>query len=40
VFIFDWDVHHGDGTNDIFRTTNAVLFASIHQPVPSRAPAA
>jgi len=31
VFIFDWDVHHGDGTNDIFRTTNAVLFASIHQ---------
>ncbi len=31
VFIFDWDVHHGDGTNDIFRTTNAVLFASIHE---------
>jgi acetoin utilization deacetylase AcuC-like enzyme len=31
VFIFDWDVHHGDGTNDIFRTTDAVLFASIHQ---------
>ena len=31
VFIFDWDVHHGDGTNDIFRATNAVLFASIHQ---------
>ncbi len=30
VFIFDWDVHHGDGTNDIFRTTDAVLFASIH----------
>jgi acetoin utilization deacetylase AcuC-like enzyme len=31
VFIFDWDVHHGDGTNDIFRTTDDVLFASIHQ---------
>ena len=31
VFIFDWDVHHGDGTNDVFRTSNAVLFASIHQ---------
>jgi acetoin utilization deacetylase AcuC-like enzyme len=24
-------VHYGDGTNDIFRATNAVLFASIHQ---------
>ena len=31
MFIFDWDAHHGDGTNDIFRATNAVLFASIHQ---------
>ena len=31
VFIFDWDVHHGDGTNSIFRATDAVLFASIHQ---------
>jgi acetoin utilization deacetylase AcuC-like enzyme len=31
VFIFDWDVHHGDGTDDIFRTSDAVLFASIHQ---------
>lgn len=31
VFIFDWDVHHGDGTNDIFRATDAVLYASIHQ---------
>jgi acetoin utilization deacetylase AcuC-like enzyme len=31
VFIIDWDVHHGDGTNDIFRATDAVLFASIHQ---------
>jgi len=31
VFIFDWDVHHGDGTNDIFRGSDAVLYASIHQ---------
>ena len=31
VFILDWDVHHGDGTNDIFRTSDEVLFASIHQ---------
>lgn len=31
VFIFDWDVHHGNGTNDVFGTTDEVLFASIHQ---------
>jgi len=31
VFILDWDVHHGDGTNDLFRDSGAVLFASIHQ---------
>jgi acetoin utilization deacetylase AcuC-like enzyme len=31
VLIFDWDVHHGNGTNDIFHETSAVLFASIHQ---------
>jgi acetoin utilization deacetylase AcuC-like enzyme len=31
VVIVDWDVHHGDGTHDIFRATDAVLFASIHQ---------
>ncbi len=31
VFIFDWDVHHGDGTHDIFRASDQVLFASIHQ---------
>jgi acetoin utilization deacetylase AcuC-like enzyme len=31
VLIFDWDVHHGNGTNDIFHDTSAVLFASIHQ---------
>ena len=31
VLIFDWDVHHGNGTNDIFHASNRVLFASIHQ---------
>jgi acetoin utilization deacetylase AcuC-like enzyme len=31
VFVFDWDVHHGNGTNDIFHSDPRVLFASIHQ---------
>jgi acetoin utilization deacetylase AcuC-like enzyme len=31
VLVFDWDVHHGNGTNDIFHTSPEVLFASIHQ---------
>jgi acetoin utilization deacetylase AcuC-like enzyme len=31
VLIFDWDVHHGNGTNDIFHASSAVLYASIHQ---------
>jgi acetoin utilization deacetylase AcuC-like enzyme len=31
VLIFDWDVHHGNGTNDIFSASDEVLFASIHQ---------
>jgi acetoin utilization deacetylase AcuC-like enzyme len=31
VLILDWDVHHGNGTNDIFHATDAVLYASIHQ---------
>jgi acetoin utilization deacetylase AcuC-like enzyme len=31
VFVLDWDVHHGNGTNEIFHETSAVLFASIHQ---------
>jgi acetoin utilization deacetylase AcuC-like enzyme len=30
VLVLDWDVHHGNGTNDIFRDTDRVLFASIH----------
>jgi acetoin utilization deacetylase AcuC-like enzyme len=29
--ILDWDVHHGNGTNDIFHQSDQVLFVSIHQ---------
>jgi acetoin utilization deacetylase AcuC-like enzyme len=29
--ILDWDVHHGNGTNDIFWESDQVLFVSIHQ---------
>jgi acetoin utilization deacetylase AcuC-like enzyme len=31
LLILDWDVHHGNGTNDIFHRTDAVLYVSIHQ---------
>jgi acetoin utilization deacetylase AcuC-like enzyme len=31
VLIVDWDVHHGNGTNDIFHDTDAVLFCSVHE---------
>jgi acetoin utilization deacetylase AcuC-like enzyme len=31
VFILDWDVHHGNGTAEAFRSRPDVLFASIHQ---------
>ena len=31
VAIFDWDVHHGNGTNDIFHARRDVLYVSIHQ---------
>jgi acetoin utilization deacetylase AcuC-like enzyme len=31
VMIFDWDVHHGNGTNDIFHSRRDVLFVSVHQ---------
>jgi acetoin utilization deacetylase AcuC-like enzyme len=31
VFVFDWDVHHGNGTAEAFRRRPDVLFASIHQ---------
>jgi acetoin utilization deacetylase AcuC-like enzyme len=31
VMVLDWDVHHGNGTNDIFHASDQVLFVSIHQ---------
>ena len=31
VMIVDWDVHHGNGTNDIFHEDRRVLFVSLHQ---------
>ncbi len=31
VLILDWDVHHGNGTNEIFWDSDEVLFVSIHQ---------
>jgi acetoin utilization deacetylase AcuC-like enzyme len=31
VLILDWDVHHGNGTNDIFHSDPSVLFCSIHE---------
>jgi acetoin utilization deacetylase AcuC-like enzyme len=31
VLIVDWDVHHGNGTQDTFYQTDQVLFCSIHQ---------
>jgi acetoin utilization deacetylase AcuC-like enzyme len=31
VAIVDWDVHHGNGTQDLFWDDASVLFASLHQ---------
>lgn len=31
ILIIDWDVHHGNGTQDIFYRDDSVLFMSIHQ---------
>jgi acetoin utilization deacetylase AcuC-like enzyme len=31
VAIVDWDVHHGNGTQDVFYREPRVLFASLHQ---------
>lgn len=42
VAIIDWDVHHGNGTNDIFHADPAVLFCSMHESplYPGTGPAA
>jgi acetoin utilization deacetylase AcuC-like enzyme len=31
VLVLDWDVHHGNGTNDVFHASDEVLFVSIHE---------
>ena len=31
VAILDWDVHHGNGTEEIFRDDESVLFTSMHR---------
>ncbi len=31
VMIIDWDVHHGNGTQDVFWDDDRVLFVSLHQ---------
>jgi acetoin utilization deacetylase AcuC-like enzyme len=31
AMVVDWDVHHGNGTQDVFYESDEVLFASIHQ---------
>ena len=31
VIVFDWDVHHGNGTQDIFQDDERVMYLSIHR---------
>jgi acetoin utilization deacetylase AcuC-like enzyme len=31
AMVVDWDVHHGNGTQDVFYSSPQVLFSSIHQ---------
>ena len=31
IAIVDWDVHHGNGTEDIVREDDSILFTSMHQ---------
>lgn len=31
VLILDWDVHHGNGTEEIFEQSSEVLYVSLHQ---------
>lgn len=31
ALVLDWDVHHGNGTEEIFARSDRVLYASIHQ---------
>jgi acetoin utilization deacetylase AcuC-like enzyme len=34
VLVIDWDVHHGDGTESIFRSDPSVLFFDLHRSAP------
>ena len=31
ILILDWDVHHGNGTNDLFHSSPEVFYMSIHE---------
>ncbi len=31
VAIFDWDVHHGNGTQHLFASDPRVFYASVHE---------
>lgn len=31
IAIFDWDIHHGDGTQHIVKDNQQILFISIHR---------
>jgi acetoin utilization deacetylase AcuC-like enzyme len=31
VLVVDWDVHHGNGTQEVFWARRDVFFASLHQ---------
>jgi acetoin utilization deacetylase AcuC-like enzyme len=33
IAIIDWDVHHGNGTQDVFASDPSVLFISMHQAI-------
>lgn len=34
VLVFDWDLHHGNGTQEIFYRDGSVLFADVHCAAP------
>ena len=34
VLIFDWDLHHGNGTQSIFKCSKNVMYASFHRAPP------
>jgi acetoin utilization deacetylase AcuC-like enzyme len=38
VLIIDWDLHHGDGTQEIFEEDSQVVFCSLHQFGPELYP--